>query len=177
MTASETARRRFNAVVLPHLDAAYSLAKALAGNGADAEDIVQDACLRALAALESQEVEKPRAWLLTITRNVAFSFLARRGPQSPADVNDLERDGMLATPEPGPDAEARLIAADEGAALRAALAALPLALRETVLMRAIHGLSYRDIAAATEAPIGTVMSRLARARAALAQVLGGKKGE
>jgi RNA polymerase sigma factor (sigma-70 family) len=171
VTASELARRRFGAIVLPHLDAAYSLAKALAGNGADAEDIVQEACLRALAALETQQVEKPRAWMLTITRNAALTFLARRTPQSAADIGDLEHDGRLAAADP--DAEARLIAADEGAALRGALADLPPALRETLLMRAVHGLSYRDIAAATAAPLGTVMSRLARARAALAQVLGG----
>lgn len=174
MTASESARQRFSAIALPHLDAAYSLAKALAGNGADAEDIVQEACLRARAALETQQVEKPRAWMLTITRNVALTFLARRAPQCATDIADLERDGLLTASEPGPDAEARLIAADEGEVLRGALANLPLPLRETLLMRAVHGLSYRDIAAATEAPIGTVMSRLARARAVLAQVLGGQ---
>ena len=177
MTASELARRRFNAIALPHLDAAYSLAKGLAGNGADAEDILQEACLRALAALETQEVEKPRAWMLTITRNAALTFLARRGPQSPADIADLEREGKVTAAEPGPDAEAQMIAADEGALLRGALARLPLALRETLLMRAVHGLSYRDIAAATEAPVGTVMSRLARARSALAKVLGDRKGD
>jgi RNA polymerase sigma-70 factor (ECF subfamily) len=175
VTASDSARRRFTAVALPHLDAAYSLAKSLAGNGADAEDIVQEACLRALAALENQQVDKPRAWMLTITRNVALTFLSRRAPQSPADIGDLERDGRLTAREPGLDAEALLIAADEGSALRGALAELPLALRETLLMRAVHGLSYRDIAAATAAPVGTVMSRLARARAALAQALGGQK--
>jgi RNA polymerase sigma-70 factor (ECF subfamily) len=174
VTASDLARRRFNAVALPQLDAAYSLARALAGNGADAEDIVQEACLRALAALETQQVEKPRAWMLTITRNVALTFLARRAPQSVADIGDLEREGRLSAADSGPDAETQLIAADEGEALRDALAALPLALRETLLMRTVHGLSYRDIAAATEAPVGTVMSRLARARAALAQILGEK---
>lgn len=171
MTASDLARRRFNAVVLPHLDAAYALAKALTRNGADAEDVVQEACLRALKALERQEVDKPRAWLLTLTRNAALSFLARRVPPA-ADLDQLEREGGLADRAIAAEAEERLIAADRGAALRAALADLPLSLRETLLMRAIHGLSYRDIAAVTAAPIGTVMSRLARARAALAQILG-----
>lgn len=172
MTASELARRRFNAVVLPHLDDAYAFAKGLAGNGADAEDIVQEACLRALAALETQQVEKPRAWLLTIVRNCALTFLARRAPANPADIGDLEREGRLTAVSEHPDAEASLIAADQGKALRGALALLPAPLRETILMRAVHGLSYRDIAAATAAPIGTVMSRLARARAALSQILG-----
>ena len=176
MTASETARRRFQTLVLPHLDEAYSFAKGFSRNGADAEDIVQDACLRALAALETQQVEQPRAWLLTIVRNVALTFLARGKPgRVEADIGDLERDGLLQAREPSPDAEARLIAADESESLRRALADLPLALRETLTLRAIHGLSYRDISTATEAPIGTVMSRIARARKALAALLGGEK--
>jgi RNA polymerase sigma-70 factor (ECF subfamily) len=177
LTASETARRRFNAMVLPHLDDAYSLAKFLCGNGADAEDIVQDACLRALAALETQSVERPRAWLLTIVRNVASSFLARKNPRRrlEGDIGDLEREGLVHPNDPAPDAEARMIAADEGAMLRGAIAGLPLALRETLLMRTLSGLSYREIAAATDAPIGTVMSRLARARSTLATLWGDEK--
>jgi RNA polymerase sigma factor (sigma-70 family) len=177
LTASETARRRFNAIVLPHLDDAYSLAKFLCGNGADAEDIVQDACLRALAALETQSIEQPRAWLLTIVRNVSLSFLARKNPRGrlEADIGDLESDGLLQAGDPAPDAEARMIAADEGAMLRKAIAGLPLALRETLLMRVLSGLSYREIATATDAPIGTVMSRLARARASLATIWGDAK--
>lgn len=175
MTASDLARRRFDAVVLPHLDAAYTLAKALTRNGADAEDIVQDACLRALKALEREEVEKPRAWLLTLTRNAALSFLARRGPPA-ADLEAVDRDGGAGT-RVAPEAETRLLAADRSAALRAGLADLPLALRETLLMRVLHGLSYRDIAAATAAPMGTVMSRLARARATLADRLGPVSGD
>lgn len=177
MIASETARRRFSAIVLPHLDDAYSLARFLCGNGADAEDIVQDACLRALAALETQSVEKPRAWLLTIIRNVAFSFLARKNPRLrlAGDIGDLENDGLLQAGDPAPDAETRMIAADEGAMLRKAIAGLPLALRETLLMRVLSGLSYREIATATDAPVGTVMSRLARARAALATIWGDVK--
>jgi RNA polymerase sigma-70 factor (ECF subfamily) len=177
LTASETARRRFHAIVLPHLDDAYALARFLCGNGADAEDIVQDACLRALAALETQSVEQPRAWLLTIVRHVAFSFLARQNPRQrrETELADLENEGRLQAGDPAPDAEARMIAADEGATLREAIAGLPLPLRETLLMRVLNGLSYREIAAATDAPIGTVMSRLARARAALASILGGDK--
>jgi RNA polymerase sigma factor (sigma-70 family) len=177
LTASETARRRFQTLVLPHLDEAYSFAKGFSRNGADAEDIVQDACLRALAALETQQVEQPRAWLLTIVRNVALTFLARRKSfeRADADIGDLERDGLLQAREPSPDAEARLIAADDAESLRRAVADLPVALRETLTLRAIHGLSYRDISTATDAPIGTVMSRLARARSALAALLGGEK--
>jgi len=177
LTASEAARKRFQAVVLPHLDEAYSFAKGFSRNGADAEDIVQDACLRALAALETQQVEQPRAWLLTIVRNVALTFLTRKNAAASvdADIGDLERDGLLQAHDPSPDAEARLIAADETESLRRGLADLPLALRETLTLRAIHGLSYRDISTATEAPIGTVMSRLARARAHVKAVLEGER--
>jgi RNA polymerase sigma-70 factor (ECF subfamily) len=88
-------------------------------------------------------------------------------------LDGLENEGRPEAGDPAPDAEARMIAADEGARLREAIAGLPLPLRETLLMRVLNGLSYRDIAAATDAPIGTVMSRLARARAALASILGG----
>jgi RNA polymerase sigma-70 factor (ECF subfamily) len=178
LTASEAARRRFQTVVLPHLDEAYSFAKGFSRNGPDAEDIVQDACLRALAALETQQVAQPRAWLLTIVRNVALTHLARKkspGCCADADIGDLERDGLLQAREPSPDAEARLIAADDAEGLRRALADLPLALRKTLTLRAIHGLSYREISTATKTPIGTVMSRLARARSALAALLGGEK--
>jgi RNA polymerase sigma-70 factor (ECF subfamily) len=161
-------------MVLPHLDDAYALARFLCGNGADAEDIVQDACLRALAALETQSVERPRAWLLTIVRHVTWSLLARKNPRQrlEGDIGDLENEGLLRAGDPAPDAEAKMIAADEGAMLRRAIAGLPPALRETLLMRVVNGLSYREIAAATDAPIGTVMSRLARARAALATIWG-----
>jgi RNA polymerase sigma-70 factor (ECF subfamily) len=174
MTASDLARRRFNAVVLPHLNDAYSFAKGLARNGADAEDIVQDACVRALAALETREVENSRAWLLTIVRNVALTHFARsKTARAEGDIGDS--DGALSAREPSPDAEAQLIAADEAETLRRAFAGLPLPLRETLALRVVHGLSYRDISAATDAPIGTVMSRLARARSALAELLRGEQ--
>ena len=174
MAIGETARRRFQAVALPNLDAAFSLAKAMTGSAADAEDIVQEACLRALAALESLEVQHPRAWFLTITRNCALSFLARRRPELlHDDISDLEREGALEACDLAPDAETGLIAAGEAARLRACFAKLPLALRETLTLRVLQGLAYRDIAGALQAPLGTVMSRLARARAALAVCMGG----
>jgi RNA polymerase sigma-70 factor (ECF subfamily) len=175
LVGKDLARRRFSAVVLPHLDHAYSFAKALARNGADAEDIVQDACVRALAALETREVEHPRAWLLTIVRNVALTHLARKNNARAEAVGDLEQEDALSAVEPAPNAEAQLIAADESATLRRAFAGLPLALRETLALRVVHGLSYREISAATDAPIGTVMSRLARARSTLAALLGEDK--
>lgn len=179
MTASDAAKQKFRQMVLPHLDDGYSLAKFLAGDGADAEDIVQEACIRALAGLESTAVLQPRAWFLTIVRNSAYTFLGRHRPKVLVgeDVGDLEAKGALHAAAPEPDAEATLIAADESAEARRAIAALPLPLRETLIMRLLNGLSYREIALATESPIGTVMSRLARARAALAATLEGSLGE
>ena len=171
---SETARRRFEAIVPPLVDDAYALAKWLAGDAADAEDIAQEAALRALKALETAAVERPRAWFLAIVRNTAMTWLARnrgKGLAFAGDGADLDALGGERTDEPEPSPEQILIAAEDGARVRAAIAALPRALKETLVMRDVNGLSYRDIAAATAAPIGTVMSRLARARAALARAL------
>ncbi|MDE3176189.1 MAG: sigma-70 family RNA polymerase sigma factor [Pseudomonadota bacterium] len=162
--SGEAAKRRFREIVPPHLDDAYRLAKWLAGNGVDAQDIVQEAALRALAALESTTPLHPRAWWLAIVRNAALTWLAHRRPS-------VELDETLV--EPGLDPEAALIARDEGERLARALASLPAALRETLALREIEELNYREIAAATRAPLGTVMSRLARARAALAKILKG----
>jgi len=175
---SETARRRFLEIVAPSLDDAYSLAKWLSGSAADAEDIVQDAAMRALQALESAHVERPRAWFLAITRNSAMTWIARNRPKALSfvgDLADLETwEDAFASDAPD-DPEQTLMQAERGAEVRSAVAALPSPWKETVVMRDIQGLSYRDIAAATQAPIGTVMSRLARARAALAKTLGGRR--
>ncbi|WP_159731529.1 sigma-70 family RNA polymerase sigma factor [Methylosinus sp. Ce-a6] len=172
---SDDARHRFTRAIMPHLDDAYSLARWLTGNATDAEDVVQDACLRALAALESAEVAHPRAWLLAITRNVAFTWLAKNRPRDlvlAGGAEDAEtHDG--ASPhcdEPSP--EAALIEAADRRSVEAAIAALPIPFREALVMREVNGLSYREIADATGAPIGTVMSRLARARALLIDGLG-----
>jgi RNA polymerase sigma factor (sigma-70 family) len=171
--ASDKARRRFGEIVLPHLDDAYGLARWLAGQRADAEDIVQEACLRALAALEKTPVEQPRAWLLGIVRNAAFTWLARNRPRAVIVTSDehvfesAARDG-----EATPNAEEALIAAADADALHRAIDALPLPFKEVLVMRDIGGLSYREIAAATGAPVGTIMSRLARARGLLIARLG-----
>jgi RNA polymerase sigma-70 factor (ECF subfamily) len=167
----ETAKRRFREVVTPHLDDAYRLAKWLSGSGADAEDIVQDAALRALAALEAMTPLKPRAWWLGVVRNTALTWLGRHRPKTLAFVGDLD-DAGLDVAETAPDPEAALIARDEGERVRQAIARLPSPLRETLVLREIDELDYREIALATEAPIGTVMSRLSRARDALAKILG-----
>jgi RNA polymerase sigma factor (sigma-70 family) len=170
---TDFARRRFNEMVLPHLDDAYGLARWLTGNRTDAEDVVQDACMRALASLETAVVERPRAWLLTIVRNTAFSWMGKNRPKAVVLVGDSELlDAAVANRDASPGPEEVLIAAADEAALESAILALPPIFREVVVMRDINGMSYREIAAATGAPQGTVMSRLARARAQLADKLG-----
>jgi RNA polymerase sigma factor (sigma-70 family) len=170
---TDFARRRFNEMVLPHLDDAYGLARWLTGNRTDAEDVVQDACMRALASLETAVVERPRAWLLTIVRNTAFSWMGKNRPKAVVLVGDSELlDAATAHRDASPGPEEVLIAAADEAALESAILALPSIFREVVVMRDINGMSYREIAAATGAPQGTVMSRLARARAQLVDKLG-----
>jgi RNA polymerase sigma-70 factor (ECF subfamily) len=170
---TDFARRRFNEMVLPHLDDAYGLARWLTGNRTDAEDVVQDACMRALASLETAVVERPRPWLLTIVRNTAFSWMGKNRPKAVVLVGDSEVfDALGAHRDTSPGPEDVLIAAADEAALESAILALPPIFREMVVMRDINGMSYREIAAATGAPQGTVMSRLARARAQLVDKLG-----
>ncbi len=170
---TEAARSRFAEIVLPYLDDAYTLARWMTGSAADAEDVVQDACVRALRALETTAVERPRAWVLTIVRNTALTWMAKNRP---ANVTSTEgADGPLELPEltdPSPSAEQTMIARADRSAVRAAIAALPHAFREAIVMREINGLSYREIADAGGIPIGTVMSRLARARIMLMNALG-----
>jgi RNA polymerase sigma factor (sigma-70 family) len=166
---SETARKRFQEIVPPYLDDVYSLARWLTGSGVDAEDVAQDACLRALAALERGRPERPRAWLMAVTRNAAFDWLARNRPRALVLAGDaVEAEAQGAIDPPGPET----FEAVDRAALAAAIAALPMVFRETLVMREVNGLSYQEIAVATESPVGTVMSRLARARALLAEKLG-----
>ena len=98
---SELGRRRFDEMVLPHLDDAYGLARWLTGNRSDAEDVVQDACMRALASLDSAAIERPRAWMLTIVRNTAFTWLAKNRPKSVVLTDDMQLLEAAAAREPG----------------------------------------------------------------------------
>lgn len=164
----------FRAVVLPHIDEAYRLARWLAGNGADAEDVVQEASLRAFRAIRAYAGGNPRAWLLSIVRNTAYSWLRKNRPATIVSVDDLEAVELahLKPDERRDDTpEASLIAKVDAEQLRAAIANLPAPFRETLVLRDIEGLDYREIAEATEVPIGTVMSRLARARRKLLETL------
>src|SRR5262245_52690701 len=165
---------RFASVVLPHLTDAYSLARWLTGNRADAEDVVQDACLRAFRALGSYAGGSARAWVLTIVRHSAFAWMRKNRPAALVMVEDLEAVESAQANPGGQDAgtpETELIAKTEAARLEAAIAGLPSPFRETLVLRDVQGLDYREIAEVTGVPIGTVMSRLARARRRLITIL------
>jgi RNA polymerase sigma-70 factor, ECF subfamily len=153
----------FAAQVLPHLDAAYNLARWLVRDATAAEDVAQTAMLRALKSFSTFRGENPRAWLLAIVRNAAYTWMEgrRRDPEPLADDADERH---LAMPDPGPDPEALLRAAEERAHLGRLLAALPPELRECLVLRELEELSYQEIAGITAVPLGTVMSRLWRAR-------------
>ena len=169
--ASPRAAERFRAIVPPLLDDAYSLAKWLCRDAHDARDIVQEAAVRALQALETTTVDRPKPWFLAIVRNSAITWMARNRRKDLAFAGGLDELEALATPggDAASDPEATLIAVEDGARLRQAIAALPPPLMEILVMRDVNGLSYRDIAEAAGLPMGTVMSRLARARSALAR--------
>jgi RNA polymerase sigma-70 factor (ECF subfamily) len=152
---------RFEALVLPHLDAGYNLARWLTRDPHDAEDVVQDACVRALRYLGSMREGEAKAWFLTVVRHACYDWLERnRRGSDPEAAADVAGDAAL---EPQQRAEQR----GEQRALRAAIGALALPYREVVILREIEELSYREIARIADIPIGTVMSRLARARAML----------
>jgi RNA polymerase sigma-70 factor (ECF subfamily) len=159
-----TDRGRFEQQVMPHIDAAYNLARWLTRNEHDAEDVVQEAMLRAyrfFGGLRGQ----PRPWLLAIVRNACFTWLRNNRPAELAAPDDREQE----SDSPGPEA---LVASElNRQRINDAIAALPLMFREVLVLRELEELSYRDIARIAEVPIGTVMSRLARGRRLLAESL------
>jgi RNA polymerase sigma factor (sigma-70 family) len=173
-------RAVFDEVFLPHMAEAYRLAQWLTGNAYDAEDIVQDAALRAFRGINTFGAVNARAWSLTIVRNTAYSWLTKNRPKavvftddlSEAEQQELEHEGpqgRVETPE-----EAALFKAD-AEAVQQALAQLPAQFREVIVLREINQLNYRDIAEITNVPIGTVMSRLSRGRQLLIALLGDRK--
>jgi RNA polymerase sigma factor (sigma-70 family) len=158
---------RFSELVLPHLGDAYALARWITGSRADAEDVVQDACLGAFRAIGGFAGDNARPWLLTIVRNTAYTWLRKNRPTAVLVVEDLEGVEAAQANTGDPDRETPetvLIAKADAASLQAAIAALPTSYRETLILRDVQGLSYREISEVTGVPIGTVMSRLARGR-------------
>ncbi len=171
----------FGEVFLPHLPEAYRLARWLTGNAADAEDVVQDAAVRALRSIRAFGDGSARAWSLKIVRNTAYSWMLKNRPKSVVASEDmtfaerqtLERAGAAAT-EPAKTPEDIVLAQATAQAVRDALATLSAPFREVIVLREMHDLNYRDIAEIAGLPIGTVMSRLARARQMLIAILGTK---
>jgi len=157
----------FNQAVLPHLDAAYNLARWLTRNDQDAEDIAQEACLRAFKYWKSFSGRDCRSWLLKIVRNTFYSWIRQRSVQ-PVLTDDGETDD---TADNIPDPESALIRNADRDMLRAALEDLAVEFREAIVLRELEGLSYKEIADIAGVPIGTVMSRLARARKRLQSYL------
>ncbi len=165
---------RFARLVIPHLADAYTLARWITGNGIDAEDVVQDACLRAFRAVATAGEFNARAWMLGAVRSAGFAWLRKYRPAAlvpPEEFGPCERERMRAWEEDGATPETALIAKTDLARLQSAIARLPAPYRQALVLRDIHGLSYREIAADAGVPIGTVMSRLARGRARLAKLI------
>ena len=160
--------RRFELLLMPHLNAGYNLARWLTRSEPDAEDLVQEAYVRALRSFDGYRGGDPRAWLLSIVRNTCYTWLRQRHAHfddtAAADAADVADD-----PAAGP--EAQVIRHSDGALLRRALEDLPVEFREALVLRELEGLSYKEIADVAGVPLGTVMSRLSRARTQLQHAL------
>jgi len=174
-------RAAFDEVFLPHLPEAYRLAQWLTGNASDAEDVVQEAALRAFRGIKSFGAVNARAWSLTIVRNTAFSWLGKNKPRTVVYMNDLNVTEQQELEYEGPQGT-RIETPEEIALFRAdaeevqkALAKLPAQFREVIVLREINQMNYRDIAEITNVPIGTVMSRLSRGRQLLVALLGDRR--
>lgn len=159
---------RFEEAVLPHLDAAYNLARWLTGDDHDAEDVVQEAYFRAFKFFHGFRGGDGRAWVLTVVRHTCYTWMQRHRTREPVASFDEELHGG-ANDDLNP--ERILLQRADNQMLHAAIEALPLEFREVLVLREMEGLSYQEIAANIEIPIGTVMSRLSRARKQLQQRL------
>jgi RNA polymerase sigma factor (sigma-70 family) len=160
-------RSRFEALVLPHLDAAHRLARWLCRSPGDADDIVQEAFMRAYRAFDTLRGPDARSWVLAIVRNCHLSALAERRRRAYEPLTEEHEAQPVSAAALPPDPERASVERDERRTLARLIAALPEEQREVLLLREMEDMSYREIAAVAKVPIGTVMSRLARARAAL----------
>ena len=159
----------FEQVVLPHLDSAYNLARWLTRNEHDAEDVVQEAYLRALRAFDQFHGGDARCWLLAIVRNTCFTWMSRNRPRiATGSFDEALHDVASCAFDP----QAILQQQIDSQALRRAIEDLPVEFREILILREFEELSYQQIASVAKLPVGTVMSRLARARARLGEALG-----
>jgi RNA polymerase sigma-70 factor (ECF subfamily) len=170
MEPSSTDTARFAEMALPHLDAAYNLARWLTRDTSDASDVVQEAMLRALRFFASYRGGSGKSWLLTIVRNTAVDWMRTNRPaQIAVQIGDDDPFENIA--DSGEDPEAALIRMGDRQQLDRLIAALPADFRECLVLRELEELSYKEIAAVTGVPIGTVMSRLARARQLMQRAL------
>jgi len=169
----ELKARRFQQVIMPHLDAAYNLARWLTRNDSDAQDVVQEACMRAFKYFDGFEGENPSAWLLAIVRNSCFTWMRRNHPSEVVAGSEAITDETTASGatilgvdnrELSSDPETLLIERRDRMQANELVQRLPAEYREVIVLREIEDLSYREIADVVGIPIGTVMSRLARAR-------------
>ena len=174
--AERRRRSRFESVVLPHLDAAYALARWLTRNDADAADVVQEAVLRAYRYFDTYREGDAKSWLLRIVRRTSYSWLERNRPADvvPLDAEAGHEEGGTGAPLAAGNTEALLQSRSDLRRLDGLIEALPAPLREVIVLRELQELGYREIADVTGVPIGTVMSRLHRARSALRRAWEGR---
>ena len=170
----DPARRlaRFEQTVIPHLNAAYNLARWLTRNGDDAEDLVQESYLRAFRSFDTFEGQDGRAWLLAVVRNTCLTWLRKKGEQSTVGFDEHMHNAL----DPSPGVESFLLKEAALDSLQACIEALPLEFREVIILRELEEMSYKEISDIARVPVGTVMSRLARARKRLQQCLSGALG-
>src|SRR5580704_16666001 len=154
-TRGRSDAKGFEELILPHLDAAYNLARWLVRDRHDAEDIVQEAYLRAFKFFGSYQGGDPRAWVLKIVRNTSYSFLEKNRP---ADLAEEFDEKIHTAKAEQPDAEAALLQSADSRMLREALDELPVNFREVLVLRELEDMSYKEIAEVMDVPIGTVMS-------------------
>ena len=160
--------RRFEELIVPHIDAAHRLAQSFTRNADDAQDIVQEAAVRALRYFQTFAGGNARAWFLTIVRNTCCKWHGRRW-QTPLDPFDEEQHGYVG--DPPSDPETLMLLKADANAIHEALNAMPDRLRTVLILRELEGLSYRELADRLDVPIGTVMSSLSRARQRLRALL------
>jgi RNA polymerase sigma-70 factor (ECF subfamily) len=172
--AEQEQSARFEQAVVPHLDAAYNLARWLTRNDHDAEDVVQEAFLRALRFFGGFRGGDARAWLLKIVRNTCYTWLDKnRAKQNPAVFDEEVHSQEISADDP----ETLVLRNMDQKLVRQALEELPVEFRESLVLREMEGLSYKEIAEVAGISIGTVMSRLSRARRRLEKILAGQMGK
>jgi RNA polymerase sigma-70 factor (ECF subfamily) len=167
----EAERRRFERLALPHLDAAYNLARWLTRNDQDAQDVLQEAALRALRYFAGFRGGNARPWLMQIVRHTCWSWLADNRPADVVALDDADTARQEAAAPAADEPPAVAMRAADRAQLNQALSTLPVVFREVIVLRELEDLSYKEIADVVGAPVGTVMSRLARGRALLRDAL------